>query len=445
LSIYLAIFGKPRYLGLLNLEEPVPPKGSWIVAETMRGLELGLLGGILSEEQEERYRKSCNDDNSDGQVKGGEPALQEITFLRQASPEDLAEGELEREEENAVLLKARELLRTHGLPMKLVDVEYLLDRKKLFFYFTSEQRVDFRSFVRDLAKEFKTRIELRQIGVRDEAKAVKGIAPCGQRCCCSYWLHRFTPICIKMVKEQNLALNPTKISGICGRLMCCMSYEHHMYGNLWKGLPNPGSKIRTENGTFLLEGVELSSESVRIRTPEGKEILVRTSDFPRFKETVTEGRAWDEDTRKDALPVNEEPFRPARRRSPAKKEEDLQEKKPQVQEKKKPAEHQDAKESQGEGKAAEGQPAGNLPAKKKKRRKRKHPQGEKNQVRQPDTGVKEKEETGTEGKQEEPKKPQEGGAKKRSRPRRRRPQKKNDGGAQSSQQSGQNKNASSEV
>ncbi len=286
--------------------------------------------------------------------------------------------------------------------MKLVDVEYLLDRKNCF-YFTSEQRVDFRSFVRDLAKEFKTRIELRQIGVRDEAKAVKGIAPCGQRCCCSYWLHRFTPICIKMVKEQNLALNPTKISGICGRLMCCMSYEHHMYGNLWKGLPNPGSKIRTENGTFLLEGVELSSESVRIRTPEGKEILVRTSDFPRFKETVTEGRAWDEDTRKDALPVNEEPFRPARRRSPAKKEEDLQEKKPQVQEKKKPAEHQDAKESQGEGKAAEGQPAGNLPPKKKKRRKRKQSPGEKTPVRQPDTNTREKEETGTEGKPEETK------------------------------------------
>jgi len=445
LSIYLAIFGKPRYLGLLNLEEPVPPQGSWIVAETMRGLELALLGGILSEEQEERYRKSCNEDTSDGQVKGGEPALQEITFLRQAHQEDLAEGKLEREEENAVLLKARELLRTHGLPMKLVDVEYLLDRKKLFFYFTSEQRVDFRSFVRDLAKEFKTRIELRQIGVRDEAKAVKGIAPCGQRCCCSYWLHRFTPICIKMVKEQNLALNPTKISGICGRLMCCMSYEHHMYGSLWKGLPNPGSKIRTDNGTFLLEGVELSSESVRIRTPEGKEILVRTSDFPRFRETVTEGRPWEEDTQKDALQFNDEPIRPARRRGPAKKEEVSPEKKAQAQEKKKPAEKPDIKETQGEEKKAEVQAGENLPPKKKKRRKRKHPQGEKTQAGQPETSNREKEEAGTEGKPEEPKKNQESGGKKRPRPRRRRPQKKNEGGAQSSPANGQNKNASSEV
>jgi len=428
----------------LNLEEPVPPQGSWIVAETMRGLELALLGGLLSEEQEERYRKSCNEDTTDGQVKGGEPALQEITFLRQASSEDIAEGELERKEENAVLLKARQLLRTHGLPMKLVDVEYLLDRKKLFFYFTSEQRVDFRSFVRDLAKEFKTRIELRQIGVRDEAKTVKGIAPCGQRCCCSYWLHRFTPICIKMVKEQNLALNPTKISGICGRLMCCMSYEHHMYGNLWKGLPNPGSKIRTENGIFLLEGVDLSSESIRIRTPEGKEILVRTSDFPRFRETVTEGRPWEEETLKDILQVNEEPFRTARRRGPAKKEEASPEKKAQTQEKKKPSEHQDIKETQSEEKAAEGKPGENLPPKKKKRRKRKNPQGENNQVRQPDTAIREKEKTGTERKPEESLPSQEVGAKKRPRPRRRRPQKK-DGGAQSSQQNGQTKNASSEV
>ncbi len=297
MSIHLAIFGKPRYLGLLNIEAPFPSKGTWLVVETMRGSELALLGGPLSGEQEARYRASCNDDTSDGQVKGGEPILQEISLVRTALDEDLAVAELEREEENEVLVRARMLLRNHNLSMKLVDVEYLLDKKKLFFYFTSEQRVDFRAYVRDLAKEFKTRIELRQIGVRDEAKTVKGIAPCGRECCCSHWLHRFTPICIKMVKEQNLALNPTKISGICGRLMCCMSYEHTSYSILWKTLPNPGSKIRTPNGNYIVEGVELSSESVRVRRPDGGSLLLKIEDFPRFKETVMEGKEWEEPSR----------------------------------------------------------------------------------------------------------------------------------------------------
>ena len=298
MSICLAIFGKPRYLGLMTVEDPIPPKGAWLAVETMRGIEMALIGGPLSKEQEERYRSSCGDDSSDGQVKGGEPSLQEITFLRSATDEDHKAATEAREEENDILLRARTLLRNHKISMKLVDVEFLLDRKKLFFYFTSEQRVDFRAYVRDLAKEFKTRIELRQIGVRDEAKTVKGLAPCGQRCCCSYWLHRFSPICIKMVKEQNLALNPTKISGICGRLMCCMSFEHHMYGSLWKSLPNPGSKIRTNSGTYMIDGVDLSSESVRVRCPDGRNILVRTGDFARFRDTVTEGKPWEDEGEK---------------------------------------------------------------------------------------------------------------------------------------------------
>ncbi|MDI9370085.1 MAG: regulatory iron-sulfur-containing complex subunit RicT [Synergistota bacterium] len=278
---------------------PFPSKGSRLVVETMRGTEMAVLGGSLSTEQEVRYRASCSDNSPDGQLKGGEPSLQEITLARPASEEDLLTASKARAEEGEVLVTARALLRNHNLSMKLVDVEYLLDRKKLFFYFTSEQRVDFRAYVRDLAKEFKTRIELRQIGVRDEAKTVKGIAPCGLECCCSQWLHKFTPICIKMVKEQNLALNPTKISGICGRLMCCMSYEHDAYGALWKNLPNPGAKIRTPNGNYVVDGVELTSNSVRIRRPEGGSIQVAVEDFPSFKETVLDGREWEVPSRDD--------------------------------------------------------------------------------------------------------------------------------------------------
>lgn len=295
MSMYLTIFGKPRYLGLMNCDVQDLVRGEWIVVETMRGHELALLGGALSTEQEQRYRISCRDDSSDGHIKGGEPTLQEVAFVRKSGAEDYREAEKCREEENAVLLSARNLLREHDLPMKLVDVEFILDKKKLFFYFTSEQRVDFRAYVRDLAKEFKTRIELRQIGVRDEAKTIRGLGPCGEVCCCSYWLHRFTPICIKMVKEQNLALNPTKISGICGRLMCCMSFEHTLYGRLWKSLPNPGSKIRSPDGVYLLDGMDLSAEAVRIRCPGGKSILVRIEDFARFKETVLEGKPWEDD------------------------------------------------------------------------------------------------------------------------------------------------------
>ena len=143
MSIHLAIFGKPRYLGLLDITEPFPARGAPLVVETMRGTEMALLGGALSSEQEARYRASCNEDASDSQVKGGEPILQEIAFARMATCEDIDAASSAREEEEYVLVKARALLSNHNLPMKLVDVEYLLDRKKLFFYFTSEQRVDF--------------------------------------------------------------------------------------------------------------------------------------------------------------------------------------------------------------------------------------------------------------------------------------------------------------
>ncbi|ADE57175.1 PSP1 domain protein [Aminobacterium colombiense DSM 12261] len=295
MNMYLTIFGKPRYLGLVNIEDTAftPEKGEKIVAETMRGIELAIVGGPISEEQEDRYRNTCCEDLCDGQPKGGEPMLQNISFVRTATEEDEEMAQTQREEEEAILVKARELLSQHDLSMKLVDVEYLLDRKKLFFYFTSEQRVDFRAYVRDLAREFKTRIELRQIGVRDEAKTVRGLGPCGRECCCGYWLHKFDPICIKMVKEQNLALNPTKISGVCGRLMCCMAYEHQMYGCLWKDLPNPGAKIKAPQGVYIILGVDLAHSAFRARTPEGTEVLVSVKDFENFKETVMKGENWE--------------------------------------------------------------------------------------------------------------------------------------------------------
>jgi len=292
LSIYLAIFGKPRYLGLVDIKNQCNG-GTWVLLKTMRGLEMGLLGGVLSPEQEEKYRKVGDNDSEESSLHGAEPMLQEVTFVSVANKDEIESSNQNHVDEDEALKKSRALLVGHKLPIKLVEVEYLFDKKKLFFYFTSDNRVDFRAFVRDLAREFRTRIEMRQIGVRDEARSAKGISQCGRPCCCSYWLHKFTPICIRMVKEQNLALNPTKISGLCGRLMCCMSFEHNMYEEIWKNLPNPGSKLKTPNGNYIVDGIDLKCKSVFVRYPEGKEVSIPLTDFEKFKHTVTSGEVWN--------------------------------------------------------------------------------------------------------------------------------------------------------
>jgi cell fate regulator YaaT (PSP1 superfamily) len=294
LNAFLTIFGKPRYLGVVDLPESAAPlKNRWIFVQTSRGEELALVIGPLTSEQIERYRTQRRiEDRENATPRGNEQGLEEITFVADATDTALALREEHQAEETHVLVTARQLLREHNLSMKLVDVEYLLDKKKLFLYFTSEQRVDFRAYVRDLAKEFKTRIELRQIGVRDEAKVLGGISPCGLPCCCSSWLNGFSPICIRMVKEQNLALNPTKISGICGRLMCCMAYEHATYRELWEHLPNPGSKIRAPQTTYIVTGVDIKARAVRICGQGIREFEVPVDDFPAFKECVLRGNEW---------------------------------------------------------------------------------------------------------------------------------------------------------
>ena len=291
MSIYLTIFGKPRYLGLMRLnDEDVINHNRWLVLKTSRGYEMGLPGGMLTAEQEEKYRAEAPhyEDTT-------ESMLQDVELIREADINDIEEYYMCRHSEEEVLLRAREILQGHDINMKLVDVEYILDRKRLYFYFTSEQRVDFRAYVRDLAHEFKTRIEMRQIGIRDEARIVRGIASCGRPCCCSYWLRGFEPISIKIVKEQRSALNPTKISGLCGRLMCCMSYEQELYSEMWSRLPGPGSKIKTEQGTYTLESLDIGNERVNIRFPSGRLVPVLVSEFPDFREAVLNGDEWGVD------------------------------------------------------------------------------------------------------------------------------------------------------
>lgn len=185
--------------------------------------------------------------------------------LRIASSEDV-QVHLENKEKNCDTFKiCEEKIHAHGLDMKLIDVEYTFDNNKVVFYFTADGRIDFRELVKDLASVFKTRIELRQIGVRDEAKMVNGIGPCGVGLCCANWLGDFAPVSIKMAKDQNLSLNPTKISGICGRLMCCLKYEHDTYLALRKGMPNRGDRVLTEEGPAVVFDTNILLEAVKVR------------------------------------------------------------------------------------------------------------------------------------------------------------------------------------
>lgn len=311
MSMYLTIFGKPRYLGLIKAEdENTFVRGERVLIESSRGVEIGVVAGEITEKQEGLYRSIENRQEGES---SGDFGLQNVTFLDRAGPAELKQEQENRHDEDIALVTARQVLAKHPLDMKLVDVEYMFDRKKLFLYFTSEQRVDFRAYVRDLAREFRTRIELRQIGVRDESKVVKGIGACGRVCCCSYWLHRFSPIGIKMVKEQNLALNPTKISGLCGRLMCCMCFEQKTYRELWKKLPAPGTKIKTEQGTWVLSGVDIATKSCTLHGPNGV-VSVPVDQYQTFKESLLAGKAGEKD---GGAPVGENLPSPATKTGPS--------------------------------------------------------------------------------------------------------------------------------
>jgi cell fate regulator YaaT (PSP1 superfamily) len=292
----LATYGKPRFLGIVELDgearAPIKKDGLMVV-HSHRGEEFAEMVGSLDEQQESDYRSLRTiSEHGEGPVRGGDPVVTDLEFVRVPSGDDVATHWINTDQEGENLRVAQELVEWHKLSIKLIDDEKLLDGKKLFFYFTSEQRVDFRTLVRDLARRFRTRIELRQMGVRDEARIIRGISSCGLPCCCSYWLNQFAPIGIKMVKEQNIALNPSKISGICGRLMCCMSFEHRVYREMWTGLPGPGSKIKTPNGNYIVQSLDIARNAVRCHKPTGGDIAVPKDMFPDFKQAVMNGEDW---------------------------------------------------------------------------------------------------------------------------------------------------------
>jgi cell fate regulator YaaT (PSP1 superfamily) len=199
--------------------------------------------------------------------------------VRKATPEDLEQFEKNQQLEKDAFQFCLEKIKEKNLSMKLVKTEVLLDCSKILFYFTAEKRVDFRELVKDLAAQLRMRIEMRQIGVRDEAKMICGVGSCGRELCCAKFMNRFELVSVKMAKEQNIALNPTKISGICGRLMCCLAYEYPTYMELKKDLPRLGKHIVTRSGKGKVIRQNVLNQTVTIQLEEGGEVTLHASEI----------------------------------------------------------------------------------------------------------------------------------------------------------------------
>ncbi|MCC8017549.1 MAG: stage 0 sporulation family protein [Clostridiales bacterium] len=229
-------------------------RGSHVIVETARGIEYGTV--ILPP-------KGIPDDEISKPLKA---------VIRMATPEDDRREARNREREREAYDICKEKIAKHGLAMKLVQAEYTFDNNKLLFYFTADGRIDFRDLVKDLAGVFRTRIELRQIGVRDETKILGGVGICGRPLCCHTFLSDFAPVSIKMAKEQNLSLNPTKISGVCGRLMCCLKNEQETYEYLNSRLPRTGDRVTTDDGLKgEVSGVNVIRQTVKVVVDTGEE------------------------------------------------------------------------------------------------------------------------------------------------------------------------------
>lgn len=243
-------------------------KGDHVIVETARGVEYGTVVIAPKEIEEDKVIQPLK------------------PVIRVADAEDDATEAKNKEKEKEAFTICLEKIKKHGLQMKLIDSEYTFDNNKLLFYFTADGRIDFRELVKDLASVFKTRIELRQIGVRDETKIMGGIGICGRPLCCHTYLADFAPVSIKMAKEQNLSLNPTKISGVCGRLMCCLKNEEETYEELNSRLPNVGDYVTTPEGLKgEVSGVSILRQLVKVIVTinDEKEIREYKADELKFK------------------------------------------------------------------------------------------------------------------------------------------------------------------
>ncbi|MBO4818498.1 MAG: stage 0 sporulation family protein [Firmicutes bacterium] len=236
--------GKTYYFDPLDFKLKT---GDEVIVETARGIEFGTIAFDVKD------------------VEDSEVVQPLKPIIRKADAGDRKKNAENIAKRERALQICQEKVDARKLEMKLVDVEYTFDNSKVIFYFTADGRVDFRELVKDLAAAFKMRIELRQIGVRDETKMMGGIGPCGRPLCCSSWMRDFNTVSIKMAKNQNLSLNPTKISGICGRLMCCLQYENDTYIDLKKGMPDIGERISTKDGNAVVCDVNILENKIKTR------------------------------------------------------------------------------------------------------------------------------------------------------------------------------------
>ncbi len=263
--------GKVYFFDPLNFDIK---KGDHVIVETARGVEYGTVVGDIREVEDESVIQPLK------------------PVLRVATAKDDEQEKSNKAKEKDAFKICLEKIKKHNLEMKLIDAEYTFDNNKVLFYFTADGRIDFRELVKDLAAVFKTRIELRQIGVRDETKILGGIGICGRPLCCHTHLSEFVPVSIKMAKEQNLSLNPTKISGVCGRLMCCLKHEEETYEYLNKKLPNVGDNVTTDDG---LRG-EVHSVNVLRQLVK---VVVETNDEKEIREYKVEQLRFKKRHRKD--------------------------------------------------------------------------------------------------------------------------------------------------
>jgi cell fate regulator YaaT (PSP1 superfamily) len=237
--------------------------GQHVVVEAERGEDLGSVSaiGLIAE-------RKCS---SSG---GCSTPLPERRVLRVARADEVTRMHELRKDEERVRVETRALVTKHDLKMKVTEAEWQFDRNKLIIYFTAERRVDFRELVRDLARTFRTRIELRQIGVRDEAALLGGVGRCGRELCCSTWLPELRPVSLQLAKDQRLSLNPAQISGCCGRLMCCLMYEHRTYLEARRRFPREGKSLRTGRGDEKVIAVDIWRERVTLKDGEGNRRVV---------------------------------------------------------------------------------------------------------------------------------------------------------------------------
>ena len=253
-------FKKAGKIYYFDPNELIIQKGEFVIVETVRGVEFGKV--VIGPKK----------------VDENDVVLPLKKVLRIADHKDQMIVEENKSAAKEAYDVCCEKVTLHELDMKLVDVEYTFDRNKIIFYFTADGRVDFRELVKDLASIFRTRIELRQIGVRDEAKMLGGIGPCGRMLCCSTFLGDFEPVSIKMAKDQNLSLNPTKISGLCGRLMCCLKYENDDYEAAKELLPDLGDWINTPDGKGKVVGLNILERVLQVEISEQERVLEYTLD-----------------------------------------------------------------------------------------------------------------------------------------------------------------------